>query len=99
MLPASTRSPQQYVARHAAAARARMRLARIARTDAVVAGAIRAWEQRLAPLTEAAPPITPSPRLWRMIALRLGIEPRAPGRRRAVVVAPRVLARACVGEP
>jgi len=55
--------------------RARMRLARIARTDTVVAGAIRAWEQRLAPLTEAAPPVTPSPRLWRVIALRLGLEP------------------------
>ena len=56
-------------------ARARMRLARIARTDTVVAGAIRTWEQRLAPFTEAAPPITPSPRLWRVIALRLGLEP------------------------
>ena len=60
------------------AARARMRLSRIAGTDAVVAGAIRTWEQRLAPLTEAAPPITPSPRLWRMIALRLGIEEARP---------------------
>ena len=79
--------------------RARMRLARIARTDVVVAGAIRTWEQRLAPLTEAAPPITPSPRLWRMIALRLGIEPRTPGHRWAVVVAARILARACLGEP
>lgn len=58
--------------------RARMRLARIARTDTVVAGAIRTWEQRLAPLTEAAPPITPSPRLWRVIALRLGLEPVRP---------------------
>jgi len=58
--------------------RARMRLARIARTDTVVAGAIRTWEQRLAPLTEASPPITPSPRLWRVIALRLGLEPVRP---------------------
>jgi anti-sigma-K factor RskA len=59
-------------------ARARMRLSRIARTDTVVAGAIRTWEQRLAPLAEAAPPITPSPRLWRLIALRLGLEPVRP---------------------
>src|SRR6185436_19125089 len=58
--------------------RARMRLARVARTDTVVAGAIRAWEQRLAPFAEAAPPITPSPRLWRVIALRLGLEPVRP---------------------
>ena len=38
----------------------------------------RTWEQRLAPLAEAVPPITPSPRLWRTIALRLGIEPPVP---------------------
>lgn len=55
--------------------RARARLSRIARTDTVVAGTLRAWEQRLSPLAEAAPPVTPSPRLWRRIALRLGLEP------------------------
>ncbi len=55
--------------------RARRRLARIAQTDTVVAAAIRGWEQRLTPLAEAAPPITPSPRVWRVIALRLGLEP------------------------
>jgi anti-sigma-K factor RskA len=55
--------------------RVRRRLARVARTDTVVAGAIRTWEQRLAPLAETAPPITPSPRLWRVIALRLGLAP------------------------
>lgn len=55
--------------------RARARLARAARTDTVVAATLRAWEQRLSPLAEAAPPITPSPRLWRRIALRLGLEP------------------------
>jgi len=61
---------------------ARRRLARMAQTDTVVAGAIGVWEQRLSPLAEAAPPITPSPRLWRVIALRLGLEPvrtAAPG--------------------
>ncbi len=56
-------------------ARARMRLARMAQTDTVVAGAIRSWEQRLSPLAEGGPPITPSPRLWKVIALRLGLEP------------------------
>jgi len=55
--------------------RARRRLARVAQTDTVVASAIRGWEQRLSPLAEAAPPITPSPRVWRVIALRLGLEP------------------------
>lgn len=62
--------------------RARQRLARVAQTDTVVAATIRAWEQRLSPLAEAAPPITPSPRLWRVIALRLGLAPErqaAPG--------------------
>jgi anti-sigma-K factor RskA len=54
--------------------RARMRLARIARTDTAVASTIRAWEQRLAPFAEAAPPITPSPQVWRLIALRLGLD-------------------------
>lgn len=56
-------------------ARARMRLARMAQTDTVVAGAIRGWEQRLSPLAEGAPAVTPSPRLWKVIALRLGLEP------------------------
>ncbi len=54
--------------------RARARLTRIARTDTVVASTLRAWEQRLAPFAESAPPITPSPRLWRRIALRLGLD-------------------------
>ncbi|MFO1412595.1 MAG: anti-sigma factor [Burkholderiales bacterium] len=56
-------------------ARARARLTRIARTDTVVAATLRAWEQRLSPFAEAAPPVTPSPRLWRRITLRLGLEP------------------------
>ncbi len=55
--------------------RARRRLARVAQTDTVIASAIRGWEQRLSPLAEAAPPITPSPRVWRVVALRLGLEP------------------------
>jgi len=54
--------------------RARSRLAKVARTDTVVAQTIRAWEQRLAPFAEVAPPITPSPQVWRRIALRLGLD-------------------------
>lgn len=58
--------------------RARRRLARIAQTDTAVAAAIRAWEKRLSPFAEAAPPVTPPPRVWRVIALRLGLEPVRP---------------------
>lgn len=59
-------------------ARARLRLARVALTDTVVASTIREWEQRMSPLLEAAPPIMPPPRLWRLIALRLGLAPERP---------------------
>jgi anti-sigma-K factor RskA len=55
--------------------RARARLARIARTDTAVAGAIRTWENRLSPLAAGAPGVTPSPRVWKVIALRLGLDP------------------------
>jgi anti-sigma-K factor RskA len=54
-------------------ARARTRLAHIARTDTAVRATIRAWEERLAPFAEAAPPITPAPHVWKRIALRLGL--------------------------
>jgi anti-sigma-K factor RskA len=53
--------------------RARVRLAHIARTDTVVRATIRAWEERLAPFAQAAPPIAPSPHVWKRIALRLGL--------------------------
>ena len=53
--------------------RARARLAHIARTDTVVRATIRAWEERLAPFAEAAPPINPSPQVWKRVALRLGL--------------------------
>jgi anti-sigma-K factor RskA len=61
--------------------RARMRLAHIARTDTVVASTIRAWEQRLSPFAEAAPPIQPSPQVWRLIAMRLGLDTARPSER------------------
>ncbi|MFO1305126.1 MAG: anti-sigma factor [Burkholderiales bacterium] len=55
-------------------ARARARLARMARTDTAVRAAIRAWEERLAPLAESAPPVNPSPQVWKRVALRLGLD-------------------------
>ena len=54
--------------------RARARLARAARTDTAVRAAIRAWEERLAPLAESAPPVNPSPQVWKRVALRLGLD-------------------------
>jgi len=60
--------------------RARSRMARIARTDAVVAHAIGAWEMRLSGLAEAIPGVTPSPRIWQGIRSRLGFAEPAPRR-------------------
>lgn len=62
-------------------ARARARLARAAQTDTVVASTIREWEQRLLPLAEAAPPITPPPQVWKRIAMRLGLDAVRPSER------------------
>lgn len=53
--------------------RARRRIAAIARSDAVVADALRAWELRLAALDAGVAPVTPSPRVWTAIAQRLGL--------------------------
>jgi anti-sigma-K factor RskA len=53
--------------------RARRRLAAIARRDAVVAEALRAWELRLASLGSAVAPLTPPPRVWSGITNRLGL--------------------------
>ena len=54
-------------------ARARLRLARAARSDAAIATAIRGWETRLATLTEGVAPVTPPPRVWTGIVSRLGL--------------------------
>ncbi len=62
-------------------ARARARLTRAARTDTAVASTLRAWEQRLSPFAEAAPPITPPPQVWKRIALRLGLDTVRPSER------------------
>lgn len=61
--------------------RARARLARAAQTDTVVAATIRAWEQRLLPLAEAAPAIPPPPQVWKHVALRLGLDALRPSER------------------
>jgi len=53
--------------------RARRHLADIARRDATVADALRAWEFRLASLGAAMPPVTPPPRVWSAIVDRLGL--------------------------
>jgi anti-sigma-K factor RskA len=58
--------------------RARGRLAYVARTDTAVRSAIRTWEERLAPLAESAPPINPSPQVWKRVALRLGLDANRP---------------------
>jgi len=54
-------------------ARARWRLARVAKVDGAVGAAIREWEMRLARLAEEAAPVTPPPRVWTAIAARLGL--------------------------
>ena len=53
--------------------RVRKRLARVSRTDPVVANAIAGWESRLAALAEAIPGVTPPPRVWTAIRTRLGL--------------------------
>ena len=59
-------------------ARARARLRHVAATDAVVAGAIGAWERRLSGLADGLPGIAPSPRVWTGIATRLGLSADGP---------------------
>ena len=54
-------------------ARARRRLAHVARTDPVVARAIGDWQTRLAAFAEAIPGVTPPPRVWAGIRSRLGL--------------------------
>jgi anti-sigma-K factor RskA len=55
-------------------ARARARLDRVARSDGVVARALREWEQRIAALADGAPPIQPAPHVWVALARRLGFD-------------------------
>lgn len=51
--------------------RARERFERAMRSDRLVGDAVRAWEERLLPLSEAIPAIEPPARVWRSIQARL----------------------------
>ena len=53
--------------------RTRRRLDAVARRDPRVAGALRAWEYRLAGLADAVPAVTPAPRVWQGVQARLGM--------------------------
>jgi anti-sigma-K factor RskA len=55
--------------------RVRRRLVAIARRDRTVAAALSEWERRIAVLGDGMPPITPPPRVWRNIVMRLGLDP------------------------
>jgi len=55
--------------------RVRRRLTAIARRDHTVAGALAAWERRIAMLADAVPGVTPPPRAWQQIVMRLGLDP------------------------
>jgi anti-sigma-K factor RskA len=53
-------------------ARARMRMAKLARSDRRIDDAIRSWEERLQPLANAVPPLSPPDRVWTAILARIG---------------------------
>jgi len=67
--------------------RARQRLERLARTDRIVADAVRGWEERLLPLAEALPPIAPPSRVWAAILARIRSAATTP-RARSLLWAP-----------
>jgi anti-sigma-K factor RskA len=51
--------------------RARARFEKLMRTERGLADAVRAWEERLLPLAESLPPVTPPARVWRAIRTRI----------------------------
>ena len=53
------------------AARTRARVAKMVRVDRRLADAIQAWEERLLPLADSVPPVTPPPRVWTGIRRRI----------------------------
>jgi anti-sigma-K factor RskA len=64
-------------------ARARLRLAHVARRDPAVAAAIGEWNARLAQLADGLPEVTPPPRVWEAIRERLRLsDPSAPSEAR-----------------
>ena len=60
--------------------RARARFERLVRSDRGLADAVRAWEERLLPLAEGLPPVTPPPRVWTAILARIDGSAAVPGR-------------------
>ena len=58
--------------------RARQRFERLARTERIVADAVRGWEERLLPLAEAVSPIAPPSRVWAAILARIRDAAAAP---------------------
>jgi anti-sigma-K factor RskA len=55
--------------------RARQRFERVARTERIVADAVRGWEERLLPLAEALSPNAPPSRVWAAILARIRSAP------------------------
>lgn len=51
--------------------KARARFERLMRSDRRLADAVRGWEERLLPLSEALPPVTPPERVWKGIVARI----------------------------
>jgi anti-sigma-K factor RskA len=58
---------------------ARARFERIARSERRAADAVRAWEERLLPLADALPPVTPPARVWNAIVARIHGSAARPG--------------------
>jgi anti-sigma-K factor RskA len=51
---------------------ARARFARLMLTDPLLAEAVRRWEERLIPLAQELPPVTPPARVWETVQKRTG---------------------------
>src|SRR5208282_4105244 len=60
--------------------RARARFERLMRANRGLADAVRAWEERLLPLAESLPPVTPPARVWPAIRRRIDGSAAVPGR-------------------
>lgn len=56
----------------------RASFARALERDASLRAAVAAWEERLAPLATATPPLTPDPRVWTAIEARIGALAESP---------------------
>lgn len=56
---------------------ARARFERLARSDPLLAEAVRQWEERLMPLAQELPPVAPPARVWQAIARRTRAGTRA----------------------